>query len=253
MLKWRLVLTTLPFMVLLVGLKLGLERFLQIGGYIKFSDIAAILTGGIFLIGFMLSGTMADYKEAEKLPGELVCALEAIEEGLGHISRSKQNIQLTEVRSLVMDLYKSIEDWLYRRTKSDKVFENISALSTNAQTLDATALGVRVQNDLSSVRKMVTRIDVISRTDFLASGYALMDIVVGLVVLILLVVKFDTILSEVLLTSFVSFIYVYMNRLIRDIDDPFEYEDGAQQGAAEVELFPLVEYSQRLQSRLNQQ
>lgn len=253
MLKWRLVLTTLPFMVILVGLKLGLEHFLQIGGYIKFSDIAAILTGGIFLIGFMLSGTMADYKEAEKLPGELACALEAIEEGLSHITRTKKDIQPTEFRSWVMDLNKSIEDWLYRRVKSDKVFESISALSTNAQTLDSTALGVRVQNDLSSVRKIVTRIDVISRTDFLASGYALLDIVVGLVLLILLVVKFDTTISEVVLTSFVSFIYVYMNRLIRDIDDPFEYEDGVQKGAAEVELFPLEEYSQRLQERINQQ
>lgn len=253
MLKWRLLITTLPFIVLLVAFKLGLEHFLQIGFYIKFSDIAAILTGGIFLIGFMLSGTMADYKEAEKLPGELVCTLEAIEDGLSHISRTKNNIQLKEVQRLVMDLYKSIEDWLYRRVKSDKVFESISTLSNNAQTLDSTPLGARVQNDLSSVRKMVTRIDVISRTDFLASGYALLDIVVGLVILILLVVKFDTIFSEVLLTSFVSLIYIYMNRLIRDIDDPFEYEDGVQKGAAEVELFPLEEYYQRLQDRLNQQ
>jgi hypothetical protein len=40
-------------------------------------------------------------------------------------------------------------------------------------------------------------------------------------------------------------------RLIRDIDDPFEYgPNGEMAGGAEVEMFPLTEYRDRLQQRL---
>ena len=44
--------------------------------------------------------------------------------------------------------------------------------------------------------------------------------------------------------------FVYVVRLIRDVDDPFEYSaDGKPQGAAEVDLFPLTDYRQRLAQR----
>ena len=41
-----------------------------------------------------------------------------------------------------------------------------------------------------------------------------------------------------------------MVRLIKDIDDPFEYEEGGQKGCSEVELFPLLEYRERLKAKL---
>jgi hypothetical protein len=48
---------------------------------------------------------------------------------------------------------------------------------------------------------------------------------------------------------FVTLIFVYMVRLIRDIDDPFEYTEAGQAGAVEVELFPIHEYLERLRKR----
>jgi hypothetical protein len=42
-----------------------------------------------------------------------------------------------------------------------------------------------------------------------------------------------------------------MLRLIRDIDNPFDYEaDGRDRGAGEVPLFPLEEYRERLAARI---
>jgi len=79
-LKWKLMLSTLPIVLLLLAVKLFLERVLGFEGLIDFSDVGIILTSGVFLIGFLLAGTMADYKEAEKLPADLSCTLETIEE-----------------------------------------------------------------------------------------------------------------------------------------------------------------------------
>jgi hypothetical protein len=48
-----------------------------------------------------------------------------------------------------------------------------------------------------------------------------------------------------------TLIYIYMLRLIRDVDDPFDYStDGKRKGGAEVELFPIEEYRERLAKRV---
>jgi hypothetical protein len=250
MVKWRLMLTTLPFVLLVLAVKLGLHFGLNFGGIVKFADLGVILTGGVFLIGFMLAGTMADYKESEKLPGELICSLEAIEEGLCHISQAKQNIKVPEARQWVMNLTTVILDWLYRKFDSSQVYAELSELSAKVQPLDSAAMDIRVQNEIHAIRKVVTRIDVIVRTSFIQSGYALLDTIVGLVLVLLVFAKFDTVLSEIIVTMFVSLIYIYMIRLIRDIDDPFEYKEGKQKGATEVDLFPINEFRARLQERL---
>jgi uncharacterized membrane protein len=100
------------------------------------------------------------------------------------------------------------------------------------------------------LRKLVTRIGVVSRTNFLAPGYALLDTLTALVIGLLLVARFKYVLAEGLLVGFVTLIFVYMVRLIRDIDDPFEYGADGEVGATEVELFPLVEYAARLEAKL---
>ena len=84
--KWKLMLTTLPITLFILLLKLGIVHGLNYDGLVKFSEIGLVITGGIFLIGFMLAGTMADYKESEKIPSEIACAIETIEDTilLGH-------------------------------------------------------------------------------------------------------------------------------------------------------------------------
>jgi hypothetical protein len=57
-------------------------------------------------------------------------------------------------------------------------------------------------------------------------------------------------MSEVAIILVIELIYVYMYKLIVDIDDPFEYEEGVAQGAAEVTLFPLENYMNRLKQRI---
>src|SRR5262245_64074987 len=80
MLKWKLMLSTLPIVVAMAALKLLLDMVLQFRGLVPFSDVGVILTACVFLIGFLLAGTMADYKESERLPAEIAATLETIEE-----------------------------------------------------------------------------------------------------------------------------------------------------------------------------
>jgi hypothetical protein len=104
--------------------------------------------------------------------------------------------------------------------------------------------------ELHSLRKIVTRVGVISRTGFLPPAYALLDTLVVLIIGLVLASKYKSPLAMTILVPFITLIYVYMVRLIRDVDDPFDYSsDGKQQGGAEVEMFPVEEYRERLEKR----
>ena len=80
MLKWKLMISTLPIVLVMAGVKLVLDLYFEFPGLVPFADVGVILTACVFLIGFLLAGTMADYKESERLPAEIAATLETIEE-----------------------------------------------------------------------------------------------------------------------------------------------------------------------------
>ncbi len=106
-------------------------------------------------------------------------------------------------------------------------------------------------SELHNLRKNITRIGVISRTGFLPPAYALLETLVALILILMMASRYKSTLAMSILVPFIALIYIYMIRLIRDIDDPFEYApDGSKLGGAEVELFPLDEYRERLAARI---
>jgi hypothetical protein len=253
MVKWKLMLTTLPYVAAVLAAKLVLSLVFNFKGVVEFSEVALVLTGGIFLVGFMLAGTMADFKESERLPAEIACTLESIEETFALAAESK-SLDLAALRRGVAALTQAITDWLYRKRTHAELFVALEAFGGYARQLEkggASSQAARVLGETHNLRKMLTRVGVISRTGFLASGYALLETLVCAIIALLLISSFRSALAQSILVSFVSLVYIYMLRLIRDIDDPFEYTESGAKGAAEVELFPLGEYAERLSGRLS--
>ena len=247
-------LTTLPWVAVVLGIKaaIGLAGF---GGLINFSDVGVVLTSGVFLIGFLLAGTMADYKEAERLPAEIATTLETLEEIFVLASTSRPALSLPALRREVHMLTEAILDWMYRRRSTAMVFAALTHFNDSICMLEREGAGPyasRAVPQLLALRRNVSRIDVIVRTGFLPAAYALLEVLAAMIILVVLVARFNNTMSEILLVTVVSLINVYMLRLIRDIDNPFDYgEDGTQRGSAEVSLFPLQEYRERLAARLD--
>jgi hypothetical protein len=248
--KWKLMLTTLPAVAAVVLLKLVMERVFGLAGWV---DVSAVLTAGAFLVGFMLAGTLADYKESEKLPSELVTTLETIDD-LIQASSSRPDFDAHAARRDLIALGDRVLDWLAKRAPVDAVHAAIEAMNRHFQAMDragATAHANRSIVFMNNVRRTIGRIDVISRTGFLATGYAILEVMVVAIVMLLLVSRFKTPVAEYTLVTCITLIYVYMLRLIRDIDDPFEYGPNLERkGAAEVDLFPITEFLARAKSRL---
>lgn len=254
MLKWKLMLSTLPIVFAMAAFKVLLDVVFQFRGLVPFSDVGVILTACVFLIGFLLAGTMADYKESERLPAEIAATLETIEEVFALAAINRPGLRLAQLRGSVLELTDAIKDWLVQRRSTD-VYGALSRAGEVIGWLEREGAGPyasRAVPQLMAVRRTIARIDVIARTGFLPPAYALLEVLVVMVIGLMLIAEFSSRLVEVLIVPFVTLVNVYMLRLIRDIDNPFEYSpDGRQSGRAEVELWPLDEYRARLAARID--
>lgn len=253
MIKWKLMITSIPYMLVVMGLNYVIGNMIGFEGIIEFADVGLVLTGGIFLVGFMLAGTMSDFKESEKLPAELACTLEAIEETMITAAVSKPDLDEKKMKASLFEVTTDISNWFVKKISYEQMFASISKLNStisHMEKLGGTSYATRMLGELNVLRKIISRIGVISRTNFLSTGYALLEVLIAAIIILLLISKFKSLLAEYILIGFVSLIYVYMYRLIQDIDDPFEYAESGEPGAAEVPLFPFEEYKERAKGRL---
>lgn len=255
MLKWKLMLTTLPVVLAVTLVKVALEFGFGWNGAVEFSDVGVVVTAGVFLTGFLLAGTISDYKEAEKLPSQIATTLEVLEEILVLASSNRPALNLVELRKSLLSLTDTIVDWFYTRKTTAVMFDAMSDFNLVLQSLEKNGAGPYASRgvpQLASLRSNVSRADVIKRTSFLPPAYALLETVLALVIGLILAAKYKSMLAEFVLVPVLTLIYVYMLRLIRDVDDPFDYSaDGKQRGGAEVELFPIAEYRERLSTRVS--
>ncbi len=251
--KWKLMLTTLPVTILILLIKFGIVHGLHYDGLVKFSEIGLVITGGIFLIGFMLAGTMADYKESEKIPADLACAIETIEDTvlLGH--SYKGGFDLSEARKQLNEVTDSIINWFKNGGSEEDVFRRINSITSIALMMEKAGVGAiasRVTGEQHNLRKLFSRVNVIKKTGFLTTGYALLEILTLVIITLMLVAKFENETISIIIISFITQIFVYMLRLIRDVDEPFEYSPSGKVRAADIDLFPLLDYDQRAKKRI---
>ena len=253
LIKWRMMLTTLPMTLLMIGLKLGLFYGFHFDGLVKFSEIGIVVTGGIFLLGFMLAGVMTDYKESEKMPAELACAIETLDDIITLAYEVKLNFDIKDLRTRLNSVTESMIQYFERKHGEDVVFSKISSITGIAQVMETANVGgiiSRMSVEQHNLRKLFTRVTVIKRTNFLSTGYALLEVMVVAIFALLLIAKFDSLFVCTIIVGFISQIFVYMIRLIRDVDQPFEYSVTGVTRASDVDLFPLLEYQRRCQERL---
>ncbi len=253
MLKWKLMLNSFPIALGIVGIKFVLVEFLNFWGWVELGDVVLVVSAGVFLIGFMLTGTLADYKESERIPGEIASTLESIEETCLNLAE-KVSYSKDTVLQYCQQMAVCIDKWFLKKVSDEEMFASLQNFNTLLNDLDKQGATppvlARVFNELALLRRILTRTCVISRTGFLATGYALLEVLLVVISATMLIVRFKNLVAMGLVVFFIVLVYVYMYRLIRDIDDPFEYVEG-KENITEVALFPLHEYIERLSKRIN--
>ncbi len=246
--RWKLAIKTIPFIIVIVFVKFIIHYF----GY-EFlalnSLFTAIISANIFLIGFLISCVLVDYKESEKLPGDLSSSLETMaDEGL-IIYKNKKSQEAKNYLNKLAEFNKSLIKWFYKKEKTNDLMEKLRSFNFDFlifETQTQANFIVRLKQEQNNIRKMINRIHTIRETSFLGTGYAITEIITFILVSGLIFIKMDPFYEGIFFVSFVSFILIYMIYFIKDLDNPFGYneEDSLVE---EVSLKPVLDSSRRIE------
>jgi hypothetical protein len=246
--KWRLAFKVLPFLGVIVILKFAIHywglEFLTLNAL-----FTAIISANIFLIGFLISGVLVDYKESERLPGELAVSLEVFADECEMVYKTKKDKIAIEMMHYMGNLTQAVIDWFYKKEKTTALFKKIEELNHYFLALEPLIQAnfiVRLKNEQSQLRKIITRIHTIRETSFNPAGYAIAEIITFILVIGLIFIKMDPYYESVFFVSFVSFILIYMVELIKDLDNPFAYYEKVKY-TDEVSLKPLMDLKKRIE------
>ena len=202
--------------------------------------VGAFISGAIFTIAIIFTGTFTDFKESEKTGGDLAAALKAL-------YNDSRVLPLTDeaparlFRAHVRDLHRTMNRCFKENSwnlpdinrEMDTINNDIRVL---AYANIAPPLIAKLRNELGILDKMTNRIDVIIRTDFIPAAYALAEIATASVIILMLFVKIDPLLEATIVFAVISSMLIGLLLLIRDMDNPFETGDHTY---ADVDLETL--------------
>ena len=215
---------------------------------------SALVASTVFLLGFLLNGVLADFKESEKIPGEFATALESLNLEVRAIPKyhPEANIDVTvfAIAALADDLLCWLRESLsteqllinYRKAHGDVVGAAVQFKG------DASTLRGRLMQDLAVILQKVNRVRTIRDTTFVPLVYWMAEIASTLLFAGLVVTKSDNLPESVFFLGVISFLLILLLRLINDIDNPFGQSDI--NSAEDVSIHLLEDIVARLNSDL---
>jgi hypothetical protein len=245
--KWHLSIKIVPILLTIFFLKLLFHRF-----GLEFISLNSLFTSLIaattFLIGFLITGVISDYKESEKIPGDMAASLEAIHDEAYILNKNKGNERTREFLSQYSQFLESINNWFYRKERTKNIIEKLHRMNdyfSEFENLMQANFLSRMKNEQSNLRKMIIRVDNIRDMSFIQSAYAIVESLAFFVITGLLILKVEPFYEALFFTILVSFLLVYMIFLIKDLDNPFDYSEHGENGA-EVSIKPLHDLIERV-------
>lgn len=250
--RFRLLVRSLPIVGLVLVLRFLLQEVWDIGEVATFGEIGSVITGVTLILGFMLGGVLADYKESERLPAVVSGALAAFSSTCGlALSAKDQNPAWAKAR--VSQVADSIEAWLLGRIPDHEMWAAHGDLAQLVNDVERAGAGSHYLGRLMTVNGELSgslnRIAVIRNTSFVQSGYVLMAFLVLALQASLAVVSFPSTIMSWIAPAVLSAAYAYLVLLVRDLDNPFGHGENDGRGSgADVDLAPVLNVAAQLRA-----
>jgi hypothetical protein len=249
LLRWRVVAQTALIVLGIVVVKVIVAALSW--AFISLSPLfTSVLAGGVFVLGLIVAGTLADYKEAERVPAEMTAALTNIHDDCAAFKQAFPDFDLehledTQVR-IVASFLADLAD-----VESTETLDAIDRL--NESFLDLDRVGVqatytsRLRNEQSSLRRNVLRVYHVQRTEFLPSANLLIQAIVAIIISVLVFMEIEPTYEAAIILGFISFFFISLLRLLHIMDRPFHVEERTDD---DVSLFLLRRFVDRLNASL---
>lgn len=205
--------------------------------------ISGLVAGVIFTIAILFTGTLPDYKESEKIPGELAASIKSLYMD-AKISCANDQKTFSEIQTNIKELLRIINSnlksktWKLREISSatEKIEDSVYHLAQNNVSPNFIS---KMRTELVNIDRISNRIEIIMETTFMPVAYLIADVAISLVIFLLLFVKMDPYYEGITLFGAVSFLLTSLMLLMRDMDNPFS-------GAIRVDLSILTKLEERM-------
>lgn len=220
----------------------------------EFVTLSTLLTsaigGAIFIIGFLLSGVLSDYKESERLPADIRVALEAIHDDAVCFAEPRADFEINPLRTILVNILKTLRIGLgHRGAHRDlqPVIAEVDKLTPLFAQMDSLGMPanfiVRLRGQQDQLRRCLFRIYHIQSMQFVPSVYILVKTLVAAIVLLLLFLETEGSPGTALIFGFISYMFIYALYLIETLEQPFRKDHDSLD---DVSLFLLREFEAKL-------
>ncbi|HSW92071.1 MAG TPA: hypothetical protein VLG09_05485 [Candidatus Saccharimonadales bacterium] len=187
----------------------------------------SVISGVIFVIGFILSTTISDYKEAERIPAEIASTLEDMNEDVIAIYDNYPKFDIKGYQEQLKKVASGLAGDL-RSSKSDAAKTQLYKLGRLHAAMEKSGVPanfiVKLKQQQAMLVRHLFRVNYIQRITFIPSATILAWSIVILTIVLLLFTEIEPFVGGVILSGVISFILVYVLQLINVIKTPFHDE-----------------------------
>ncbi|WP_157665370.1 hypothetical protein [Cyanobium sp. NIES-981] len=210
--------------------------------------LPALVASEVFLLGFLLNGILMDYKESEKIPGELAAALECLAMEVRSIRELHPEAEVVGSLALLVRFSEELLAWMKHGGLDTRLLDCLDELQRSIQQLGiwlAAPLQARLLLELANIRRALYRIEVIREITFVPTVYWMAYAGTGFLIGGLILTEIEPFGESLFFIAVISFLLIKLLLLIADLDNPFAR--GEVMSVENVSLLPVSLAIRRLQ------
>jgi hypothetical protein len=248
MVKWGLILKSLGITLVLLLFRL-LFDYLNLDILSLSTLVTAFIGGAIFTVAIIFTGTLTDYKESERIPGDLAASVRALYTECNFCRTDAGLVASTQGH--IVDMLSAINA-NFRGNRWDVGQINAAMERVNhdlwamADKNVAAPMIVKLRVEMVNVDRIANRVRQIAETSFIPAAYSIAELATAATIILLFFVKLEFFEGMVLFTV-LSTLLIALILLIRDMDDPFEV---GVHSYADVDLFLLWDLEETLKKEM---
>lgn len=213
----------------------------------------SILTGIIFILGFLLAGVVTDYKESERIPNEMAASLYAILQEAEYI-KGVQNCPSAPGMISRLQLFVPTLKQEFFLKQNNQLHKLLDALSDDVILLGKEGATpnylARIKIEITNLKKLVNRVSVIKTTDFIPSVFVCIEAITITFLAVYCMLAVEPWWGGLILVCIFTFVIFSILTLIRDMEDPFEYDGSGYSKSDEISLAILDNFQKEIEGKL---
>jgi len=208
----------------------------------------SVISSVTFVIGFLLSATIADYKESERIPSDFASNIEDMYNDAEQIHKAYPSFDLVKFKKQLHTVALGFRQ--DARKKSYDIREDIRALGLYFAAMESGKVPpnfiVKLKQQQAQLLRSRQRVDYIQKIKFIPSATILARSIVIAVIALILLTNIDPFYGGLVISGIISFTLMYMLILIQVISTPF-HEAGKTQD--DVSLYLINDAAEYLSKK----